>query len=85
MRPPKEEECDRLERARAVCHLTAALEELPQRLRVALQLRYVEHLTLAEVGQVLDVCPPRARELIREGLSLLMARTKMNQDAAGTA
>jgi DNA-directed RNA polymerase specialized sigma24 family protein len=72
---------DRLEHARAVCRLAAWIDALPANLRIALQLAYVEGLTPTELGEVLEIGPKQACALVREGLTLLIARTKVNQDA----
>lgn len=74
---------DRLERARAVCHLAAAIEQLPGPFKIALQLRYLEGLTPAEVGQVMDIDQGEAAQLIRSGLLLLMARARASVNAPG--
>jgi RNA polymerase sigma factor for flagellar operon FliA len=58
-------------RAESVSRLADAVEQLPERLRVVLSLRYYEDLTLSEVGAVLGVSEPRACQLHGEALGQL--------------
>jgi RNA polymerase sigma factor for flagellar operon FliA len=62
---------DPMVRAQAVRGLTTALEKLPERLQILLQLHYVEGLTYREIGQVMSVSEPRVCQLHGEALQKL--------------
>lgn len=62
---------DPMVRAQAVRTLTTALEKLPERLQILLQLHYVEGLTYREIGQVMSVSEPRVCQLHSEALQKL--------------
>jgi RNA polymerase sigma factor for flagellar operon FliA len=64
---------DPLVRAQAVRGLTTALEQLPERLQILLQLHYVEGLTYREIGQVMSVSEPRVCQLHGDALKQLRA------------
>jgi len=58
-------------RAEAVRRLTAAVEQLPERLRLVLSLHYIEDLTYREIAGMLDVSEPRVCQLHSEALAKL--------------
>ncbi|GGB93612.1 RNA polymerase sigma factor FliA [Novosphingobium endophyticum] len=49
----------------------AAITDLPERLRLIVQLYFVEELNLAEIAQVLDVSVPRVHQLKAQALARL--------------
>lgn len=51
--------------------LIAAIQELPERLQLVLQLFFVEELNLTEIAQVLDVSVPRVHQLRGSALKKL--------------
>lgn len=53
--------------------LTEALERLPERLQLVLQLYFVEELNLAEIAEVLEVSVPRVHQLKAQALAKLRA------------
>ncbi len=54
--------------------VAAAIEELPERLRVVLALYYTEDCTLREIGEVLDVTESRACQLHSEAIHRVRSR-----------
>ena len=58
-------------RAEAVRRLAAALEALPERLRIVLALHYDEDLTYREIAKMLDVSEPRVCQLHSDALKKL--------------
>ncbi|HEX5644387.1 MAG TPA: sigma-70 family RNA polymerase sigma factor [Erythrobacter sp.] len=59
--------------------LVAAMEQLPQRLQLVLQLNFVEELNLTEIAEVLDVSVPRVHQLRAQALAKL--RTMLEEPA----
>nr|WP_298897649.1 sigma-70 family RNA polymerase sigma factor [uncultured Altererythrobacter sp.] len=51
----------------------AAMQELPERLQLVLQLFFVEELNLTEIAEVLEVSVPRVHQLRAQALSKLKA------------
>lgn len=51
--------------------LIAAIADLPERLRLVVQLYFVEELNLAEIAQVIDVSVPRVHQLKAQALAKL--------------
>jgi len=64
----------RLDRAVELAALHRAVDELPERRRAALTLRYAMGLSHAEVGEALGVSPKAAKELLARTLEALHAR-----------
>jgi RNA polymerase sigma factor for flagellar operon FliA len=62
-----------LQRTELKQHLTAAIEQLPERERQILALYYDEELTLAEIGAVIGVCESRVSQLRSLALRRLRA------------
>lgn len=56
----------------AIERLWEELRRMPQRLALAVRLRYIEGRTLEECGSILGVTKERSRQLIRNGLRRLM-------------
>ena len=59
--------------------LVEAMATLPDRLKLVLQLHFVEELNLTEIARVLDVSVPRVHQLKVQALTRL--RDAMNEDA----
>ncbi len=53
--------------------LIEAMQELPKRLQLVLQLFFVEELDLTEIAQVLEVSVPRVHQLRAQALNRLKA------------
>lgn len=62
---------DALEAARAQRAVAAAVERLPYRERLVLQLFFVEEMSLAEIGKVLDVCGARVCQIKKAAMARL--------------
>jgi RNA polymerase sigma factor FliA len=62
---------DPVVRADALRALTGALQALPERLQILLQLHYVEGLTYREIAQIFKVSEPRVCQLHGEALNKL--------------
>jgi len=60
-----------LERKEALEMISQSIEELPERLRLVLWLYYYEHLTMKEVGSVLEVNEARASQLHSKAIAAL--------------
>jgi len=56
--------------------LSEAVHSLPEKLGGVLQMRFVEELTLEEVGNELGVCRERVRQLEQKGLRMLRHPTR---------
>lgn len=54
-------------------HIVAALDKLPERSRLVLQLFYAEELNLTEIAQLLEVSVPRVHQLRAQALARLKA------------
>lgn len=67
---------DLIEQREEVANVASALERLPERERLLLNLYYYEGLTLKEIGQVLGVTESRVSQLHGRALSLLRADLK---------
>lgn len=52
-------------------HLLNAMQELPQRLQLVLQLFFVEELNLTEIAEILEVSVPRVHQLRGQALNRL--------------
>jgi RNA polymerase sigma factor for flagellar operon FliA len=68
--PGPEAQLEQASRQEAVA---AAIEDLPERMRLVLALYYDEELTLREIGEVLSVTESRVCQLHREALKRLQA------------
>jgi RNA polymerase sigma factor (sigma-70 family) len=66
-----EDLADKLELAQRV---ERALARLPKRLALVLRLRFLGEMSLAEIGERLNVCRERVRQLERKGLQALRRR-----------
>lgn len=64
---------DAIARAQAKSALAEAIESLPERLRMLLGLLYMEELSYAEVGQLLEISKPRVCQLHAEAIEKLRA------------
>ncbi len=53
--------------------LVVAMQELPERLQLVLQLFFVEELNLTEISEVLEVSVPRVHQLRAQALGKLKA------------
>ncbi len=70
--------------------LLSALRALPLDLQITVELHYWEHLTTAEVGQVLEVPPgtvkwrlSRARELLKAKIQELASSRALSESTVG--
>jgi RNA polymerase sigma factor for flagellar operon FliA len=59
---------DEIDRQRALALLAAAIEALPERLKILVSLHYVEGLSYREIAQVFDVSEPRICQLHGEAV-----------------
>jgi RNA polymerase sigma factor for flagellar operon FliA len=62
---------DQAARSEALATLSAAIEQVPERLRTVLGLVYIEGLTYSEIGGLLNVSEPRVCQLHSEALARL--------------
>lgn len=68
-------------RKQAVGAIAAALEELPDRLRIILGLHYQEECSLREIGEILGVTESRVCQLHAQAVQLIRARIRGAQQA----
>ncbi|GEM_PF-810444 len=64
------------QRAEVVSHLAAALEQLPERLRVLMSLHYVEGLPYSDIARIMHVSEPRICQLHAQAIGKV--RLKMS-------
>src|SRR5581483_469367 len=78
---PSEGQFERLERKELRQRLAAAIAEIPDREREVLSLYYEEELTLAEIGEVLNVSESRVSQLRTQAIARLRAALAARQSA----
>jgi RNA polymerase sigma factor for flagellar operon FliA len=64
---------DPLVRKQAVQNLSRAIEKIPERLQMILQLHYVDGLTYKEISGILDVSEPRVCQLHADAITKIRA------------
>ena len=64
---------DPMLRKQTLQRLTGAIEKIPERLQLILQLHYVEGLTYKEISGILDVSEPRVCQLHADAINKVRA------------
>jgi RNA polymerase sigma factor for flagellar operon FliA len=74
-----------IDRARALGLIAAAVETLPERLKILVSLHYVEGLSYREIAQIFDVSEPRICQLHGEAVAKLRSALREEGEEAEEA